>query len=246
MDHIDVGTDIDPLKPSGSRGVDLPGYYRTTRPDILGFLPPRFSRVLEIGCSAGGFSEGLLQNDVEVWGVEPNTKAAEVAKLRLTQVFNSTFEIASDLLPDKYFDLVVCNDVIEHMPDHDLFLEKVKSKMTDHGVLVGSLPNIRHVTALVKLLALKDFPYRDEGILDRTHLRFFTRKSIDRSLRQNGYNVEILQGINNIVTEGLCHGSALESLFWRVFTLTAVILTLGYYSDIVFPQYAFRASLSDR
>jgi len=216
------------------------------RSDILRFLPTRFSRVLEIGCSAGGFSEQLVRNGAEVWGIEPNTAAAEVARAKLTKVFNSTFDQAADELPTDYFDLVVCNDVIEHMPDHDLFLQRIKSTMTDKGVIVGSLPNIRHITALVKLLALRDFPYRDEGILDRTHLRFFTRKSIERTLRDNGYEIEALSGVNNIIVEGIVRGGTLQNLFWRIFTSGVVILTLGYYADVVFPQYAFRASLVNR
>ena len=226
--------------------TDLPEYYRTMRSDVLAFIPSDFSRVLEIGCSAGGFSQNLLRDGVEVWGVEPNTPAAEVARSRLTKVFNSTFEQAADQLPDGYFDLVICNDVIEHMPDHDWFLQAIKPKMTGRGVLVGSLPNIRHITALVKLLALKDFPYRDEGILDRTHLRFFTRKSIERTLRHNGYEVEALRGVNNIIAEGICRGSALQNLLWRLFTSAVVVGTLGYYSDVAFPQFAFRASLPSR
>jgi 2-polyprenyl-3-methyl-5-hydroxy-6-metoxy-1,4-benzoquinol methylase len=226
--------------------AELPEYYRTVRSDILQFLPSEFNRVLEIGCSGGGFSEKLLRNGAEVWGVEPNTAAAEVAGKKLTRVINSTFEEAEDQLPKGYFDLIVCNDVIEHMPDHDRFLQAIKAMMKERAVLVGSLPNIRHITALVKLLAFKDFPYRDEGILDRTHLRFFTRKSIERSLRQNGYEVEALRGVNNIITEGICRGTMLQNLFWRVFTSAVVVVTLGYYADVVFPQFAFRASLLSR
>lgn len=225
---------------------ELSRYYSTTRADILSFLPDRFTRVLEIGCSSGGFSERLLRNGAEVWGVEPNSAAADVAREKLTRVFNSTFEHAAKDLPKGYFDLIVCNDVIEHMPDHDRFLQAIKSVMTERAVLVGSLPNIRHITALVKLLALKDFPYKDEGILDRTHLRFFTRKSIERTLRDNGYEIELLRGVNNIVTVGICGGTALQNLFWRLVTSAAVVLTLGYYADVAYPQYAFRASLSDR
>ena len=225
---------------------NLSDYYTTARPDMIQFLPRKFSRVLEIGCSSGGFSQILLKRGAEVWGVEPNKRAAEVARLTLTKVIDTTFEQASNQLPDLYFDLVVCNDVIEHMPDHDYFLQAIKSKMCEGAVLVGSLPNIRHITSLVKLLALKDFPYRNEGILDRTHLRFFTQKSIRRALQENGFDVGILRGLNNIIIKGLCGGTALQKLFWRVLTSAVVVLTLGYYSDVVFPQFGFRALLVKR
>jgi 2-polyprenyl-3-methyl-5-hydroxy-6-metoxy-1,4-benzoquinol methylase len=223
----------------------LSAYYTTRRSDVRRFLPDNFSRVLEIGCSSGGFGEGLLSNGVQVWGVEPNEAAAKVARSKLTRVFNATFEQAANDLPDRYFDLIVCNDVIEHMPDHDRFLQSIKSKMTERGVLVGSLPNIRHITSLAKILILKDFPYRDQGILDRTHLRFFTRKSIRRTLRQNGYKIESFRGVNSIIVEGICGGSFLQNLFWRFFTSAVVVLTLGYFADVAFPQYGFRASLKE-
>src|SRR6476469_5166074 len=95
---------------------DLPEYYSTHREDFLRFIPSNFTRVLEVGCGGGGFSEKLLRNGAEVWGIEPNTAAARVAGTKLTKVFNATFEGAASDLPDNYFDLVVCNDVIEHMP----------------------------------------------------------------------------------------------------------------------------------
>lgn len=80
-------------------------------------------------------------------------------------------------LPDQHFDMVICNDVIEHMVDHDHFLEHIKTKMRPGACIVGSIPNVRHLTALFKLLVAKDWPYSASGILDRTHLRFFTENS---------------------------------------------------------------------
>src|SRR6478672_2792007 len=229
-----------------ARETDLPEYFRSGRADILRFLPSHFSRVLEVGCGGGAFSEKLLRDDVEIWGIEPDKSAADIARGKLTKVLNATFEAAAHELPARYFDLVICNDVIEHMPDHDQFLQAIKATMTDDAVLVGSLPNIRHITALVKLLALKDFPYRNEGILDNTHLRFFTRKSIERTLRQNGYLVEALRGVNSIIKEGICRGTTMQNLFWRTFTSAVVGLSFGYYSDVAYPQYAFRASLAPK
>jgi 2-polyprenyl-3-methyl-5-hydroxy-6-metoxy-1,4-benzoquinol methylase len=216
-------------------------YYSTVRPDMHRYLPKHFTRVLEVGCSAGGFSSQLKSGQVEVWGIEPNPEAAAIAQTRLDRVICSTYDEASTQLPSNHFDLVICNDVIEHMPDHDWFLRDIQTKMAPGGHLVGSLPNVRHITALIKLLAMKDWPYRDEGILDRTHLRFFTKKSIERTLRDNGFEVEKLGGNSGVIRHGFVKMKQPSNNVLRLVTAAIVGATLGYYNDIQYPQFGFRA-----
>ncbi len=199
-------------------------------------------RVLEVGCSAGGFSSQI--KGAEVWGIEPNSGAAAVAATKLHKVLVGTYDDVADQLPDNYFDLVIGNDVIEHMPDHDAFFQAIKSKMAPNGRIIGSLPNVRHITALVKLLVMKDWPYSDEGILDRTHLRFFTRKSIERSLVENGYQLERIRGNNSVIKDGFVNSSPIANLVGRGVAVAAIVLTLGYYWDTQFPQYGFSARLA--
>ena len=160
------------------------GYFNADRSSMGRFLPERYARVLEIGCAAGSFAKTLRQQPCELWGVEPNPEAARQAATMFDHLLQGTYEDTRDRLPDRYFDLVVCNDVIEHMPDHDAFLRHIRTKMTPGAFLVGSVPNVRHITCLYKLLVLRDWPYSNSGILDRTHLRFFTRKSLHRALTQ--------------------------------------------------------------
>ena len=73
--------------------------------------------------------------------MEPSA-AADQARTRLDHVFQATFDEADPELPAGYFDVVVCNDVIEHMPDHDVFFEQVKRVLVPGGVIVGSIPNV--------------------------------------------------------------------------------------------------------
>ena len=210
------------------------------------FLPDSYEHVLEVGCGAGGFSDHLRQ-PCEVWGVEPNGDAGKAAALKMDRLLIGRYDQLTDQLPDRYFDLIVCNDVIEHMDDHDAFLEAIKQKMRPGGFIVGSIPNVRHITALFKLLIIKDWKYSESGILDRTHLRFFTEKSLCRTLQEHGYSIQMFAGVGSIITNGISRTtnkpSRLQDLSYRLISLAVVVLTLGYYWDTQYPQYAFRVRL---
>lgn len=174
---------------------DTPRYYQNDRGDMLPVLPNFYSRVLEVGCGEGNFRENLSLKH-EYWGIEPVKSACMNAVKKLDRALNGTYEETCDQVPDHSFDLIICNDVIEHMDDYNRFLQSIKSKMKSGGCLVASIPNVRYLGNLSELLIRKDWQYKDEGILDRTHLRFFTQKSIYRMLAANGYEVEQFIGIN--------------------------------------------------
>ena len=199
-------------------------------------LPPVRRRVLEIGCAEGVFLAGIAGAE-EKWGIEPTEPAAAVARTRLTRVISKNFDEAKNELPLGYFDLVICNDVIEHMTDHDGFLAEIKKYMAPDGVIVGSIPNVRYHKNLFNLLFAKDWEYVDWGILDRTHLRFFTEKSLRRSLSAAGFEVETFRGING----GIEFGLSKWTLAYSLFALFSIALSMGYFRDIRHQQFAFRA-----
>ncbi len=204
-------------------------YYAGQRSEMAQFLPRHYRTVLEIGCGEGGFAASL-DPGCERWGVERHAPSAGIASRRMHRVLVGGYVEVQGGLPDGYFDLVICNDVIEHMPDHDAFLASVKRKLKDGGTLVASIPNMRYYYCLRELLLHKDWVYRDHGVMDRTHLRFFTERSIRRTMAENGFEIEKLQGINRL------RGAkkVLRALFF-------VVLSLGYYRDILFPQFGLRA-----
>jgi len=206
------------------------------RPEMLAFLPERRDRVLEVGCHTGIFAASL-EGTKEVWGVEPNSEAARVASNKIYKVINATFEEAASVLPQKYFDLVICNDVIEHMVDYDGFLQAIKIHMSRGGVIVGSIPNIRYYGALTEIIFAKDWNYRESGILDKTHLRFFTEKSFRRALEVNGFIIEKMHGING----GIRLSSSRWALCSALAAYGAIILSLGSFSDVRHLQFGFRA-----
>ncbi len=167
-------------------------YYQGNRPEMVALIDQSPRRVLELGCGDGSF-RALLADDCEYWGIEPFPEAAALAGERLDKVFASTYEEALTELPDDYFDLVVCNDVIEHLVSHDYFFETIRAKMTSDGCIVGSVPNVRHLSNIINMIGRKDWRYEDDGMVDSTHLRFFTEKSLRRTFEQHGYQLETLE-----------------------------------------------------
>lgn len=218
------------------------GYYRTSRPDVAVFLPQRFTHTLEIGCGAGGFTRSYLGQADARWGIEPNAAAAAMARPFFHTLLHGLYDDVADALPERHFDLVIVNDVIEHMPDHDRFLQRIKTKLAPGACLVGSVPNIRHFTALAKLLVARDWPYRDDGILDRTHLRFFTEKSLRRTFTENGYAIQRLAGIRSIIREGVTGLAPMKNVAVRIAATAVVACSLGWWADTQYPQFGFRVS----
>lgn len=210
-------------------------YYLAARPEVTHLLPEKYTKVLEIGCGEGNFKKNLTQ-PCEYWGIEPVKETAEIAKKNLFKVLNGTYQEMHTELPDKYFDLVICNDVIEHMVDHDQFLEMIKGKLADDGCIVGSIPNVRFVGNLIELLFKRDWRYRDDGILDRTHLRFFTLKSLKRTFLEHNYTILEFKGINTALPKLRSLKKIIKHLLFRLLE----IITLGGSRDIKYLQIGFR------
>lgn len=179
----------------------MDNYFKGYRNELEKFIPNNVKTVLEIGCGEGGF-RASFDNNVEYWGVEPNKEVYKIAESKLYKVLNATYEEVEQDIPDNYFDLIVCNDVIEHMIDHDKFLENIKSKIKDDGYLLISIPNVRYIYNLYNLIFKKDWKYEKQGVLDKTHLRFFTKKSLIDTLTRHGYKIEKFEGINTVNPSG--------------------------------------------
>lgn len=204
-------------------------YFSHGRPEMLRFVPKDRCRVLELGCAAGAFGAALKQRQAtEVWGIEPDSVAAGHAAARLDRVLQGRLEDRLGELPSQHFDCIVCNDVLEHLSDPDAVLRALTGVMARRAVLVGSIPNVRYFPILCDLLWNADWRYVDEGVLDRTHRRFFTRKSLVRTLRETGYDPQQVVGINPT-----------GSIRARV----ASVLSGGKLDDCRYLQFAFVATL---
>ncbi len=144
---------------------------------IVGQLPTG-ARVLDIGCAAGDLGAALIERGYKVAGIEVDADLAAVATERLDEVVNSNLESAqlSELVSGK-FDAIIFGDVLEHLQDPIEILEAATSLLSDNGFVAASIPNIAHGAMRLALLQ-GSWKYTDEGLLDRTHLRFFTLGSI--------------------------------------------------------------------
>lgn len=177
-----------PEEPSGQ--ASTPGtYYLHARPEIVELIPITAQRILDVGCGAGGLSATLkARQTAEIHGVEIVEQAAAHARHHLDHVWNCGIEAALPELPDGYYDCIVIADVLEHLLDPLFVLTELKKKLTSNGTLIASIPNIQNWGTLSELLQGK-WDYRSEGILDRTHLRFFTRKSVEELFWGAGFRI---------------------------------------------------------
>lgn len=172
-------------------------YYQYEREDMLKFVPTGTKSVLDIGCSSGGFGR-LIKNNFgcEVWGVEPDAAAIQAADV-LDRVFHQPFDSSIDF-GGKKFDLIVFNDVLEHLIDPWQTLSHAKSLLSQGGRILASIPNVQCYTVVKKLVFNGTFQYESSGILDKTHLRFFTKKSIRDLFEQCGLDVELIEGMHSV------------------------------------------------
>lgn len=169
-------------------------YFEHSRPEVVELVSPSASRILDIGCASGFLGAALKQRGAcEVWGIEVDPTAAASAQLRLDRVIEGNLPEVGASLEDETFDTVIMADVLEHVVDTAAMLALARRVMTPEGKLVLSVPNVRHWSVLRMLLG-GHWRYQDEGIMDRTHVRFFTLRSTLATLRHEGFSVEHLAG----------------------------------------------------
>ena len=143
-------------------------------------------RILEVGCSSGYLSERLVANGNTVVGIEYDAEAAREAEAYCERVLVGDVEAME--LPDGPFDVILCGDVIEHLRDPEAVLARLRPLLKAGGRLVVSTPNIANWAIRLSLLAGR-WQYADRGILDRTHTRLFTRRSLVETIEAAGFRV---------------------------------------------------------
>jgi 2-polyprenyl-3-methyl-5-hydroxy-6-metoxy-1,4-benzoquinol methylase len=151
----------------------------------------RGSEVLDIGCWAGGNGRFLASRGVTVDGVEPEEEMAALARETYREVIGDTVEGALPLLVRKRgaaYDAVLFLDVLEHLVDPWRILREASALLRPGGRAYVSLPNVAH-WSLRKELLLGRWDYRDNGLLDRTHLRFFTVATARHLMEGTGWRI---------------------------------------------------------
>jgi O-antigen biosynthesis protein len=168
----------------------------------LVLMTPEGSRVLDVGCSRGDMAAALKDRGCRVTGVEMDPGAAFVAEEICERVIVGDLDLLElpALLGTEKFDVVLFGDVLEHLKYPQRVLNMARRLLADDGFIGVSVPNVAHGS--IRLMLLKgEFTYEDVGILDDTHLRFYTRKSICDLLEGSGFLVDSVDWIVAPITE---------------------------------------------
>jgi 2-polyprenyl-3-methyl-5-hydroxy-6-metoxy-1,4-benzoquinol methylase len=146
-------------------------------------------RILEVGCSEGYVGGFLHELGHYVVGVESNSSSATIAKKYLDEVHINFVEVYFSEHAAEQFDIIIYGDVLEHLLDPELVLNSSIEALSDGGVIVTSLPNVTHNSVRAMLLSGR-WDYADLGILDRTHLHFYSKDGITELFQRVGCKVE--------------------------------------------------------
>lgn len=171
-------------------------YYGHERPELVALVSQNAHRVLDLGCGEGAMSAAIKRDRAaqEIWGVEIVEAVAEKARNNpaLDKVFCGDLEALVEELPDGHFSHIIAGDVLEHLVDPWTVLAKLRTKLEPEGLFICSIPNIRNFSFIAKLVLKGRFEYKDSGVMDRTHLRFFARKDVELLFTDAGFsNVSI-------------------------------------------------------
>ena len=173
---------------------ELGRYYDGDRPDLQKLVPEDAERILDVGCGTGSLLMSLkARQGAEVTGVELMPDAAALARERLDRFAQLDLDGLDELpFETSYFDVAIFGDVLEHLRDPARLLRAVRGHLRPDGRIVCSVPNVKHWTVLAPLLFDDRFAYADEGLLDRTHVHFFTLRELEAMLDEAGFAPEAL------------------------------------------------------
>jgi 2-polyprenyl-3-methyl-5-hydroxy-6-metoxy-1,4-benzoquinol methylase len=221
-------SDLDSITQSYASKTD--DYFHHSRRDqILPLLPAKCARILEIGCGAGTTLAHLKDTGVCDWvgGVELFPSAAAEAAGVLDFVRQGNIETLELDIEPKSLDVVLCLDVLEHLVDPWATVRKLTLLLKPGGMLIASLPNVRHIRVILPLLIRGEWNYGAFGLLDRTHLRFFTRSTATALLETGGLRVDRVLPIG---------------LEWTPMKRLVRATTFGKLDDLLTFQYLLRAA----
>jgi methionine biosynthesis protein MetW len=147
-------------------------------------------KVLDVGCATGRLGEKLRsEKKCFVIGIDIDEPRAKLAQERLNKVIVANVEkMEKDPFPDGYFDIIIFADVLEHLKEPETVLRRFKKYLKKDGYALISIPNIANWKMRVYLLFGK-WHYKDVGLLDKTHLRFFTLKTAKDMINRCGYEI---------------------------------------------------------
>jgi 2-polyprenyl-3-methyl-5-hydroxy-6-metoxy-1,4-benzoquinol methylase len=172
--------------------VTASGYYEHVRYDAIALLPTHCERVLEVGCGTGATLAELKRRGQCRWagGVEVAGEPGRFAAERLDRFWNGNIETFTPDVAEGSLDALLCLDVLEHLVEPWQTLRSLAKLLKPGAVTVISVPNVRNHRVVTELLLHGRWDYESSGIMDRTHLRFFTRDSAASLVSGAGFRVD--------------------------------------------------------
>jgi 2-polyprenyl-3-methyl-5-hydroxy-6-metoxy-1,4-benzoquinol methylase len=156
------------------------------------YAVPDRVRILDVGCASGYLGKLITANkSCHVSGVEIDPEAATEAQKSYERVYVGNLSDSCFLaqIPERNYDVLLCMDVLEHLNNPADLLSHLRSRLSEKGIVLASVPNVAYWSVRFDLLRGR-FDYTDTGILDKTHLRFFTLSTALDLFRAGGYGVE--------------------------------------------------------
>jgi 2-polyprenyl-3-methyl-5-hydroxy-6-metoxy-1,4-benzoquinol methylase len=205
-------------------------YYGGYREDILPLVPKNVRRALDIGCGNGNTLDYLKKSGHCQYtiGVELFPEAAKEAQSKLDEVYQDNIENPNFFVEEGSIDLILCLDVLEHLVEPQKAVKYLHTLLSPSGVMIASIPNVRHYSVVWPLFFQDKWEYTDSGILDSTHLRFFVRKT----------------AIELVESSGLVHKKVIEKKGgWKCTVMN--LLTLGLLRSVYIFQYLILAERND-
>lgn len=164
-------------------------YFDLKRPEILALIPGTAETVLDLGCGTGALGKALKERQsCHVTGIELNKEAGITARENLDWVIIDNLNRYDPTLKDITYDCIILGDILEHLIHPWQVLKKFAQVLNENGTLIASIPNIAHpwvISQLQKGL----FRYEQAGLLDITHLRFFTKTTIGQLFYKAGLKI---------------------------------------------------------
>lgn len=166
-------------------------YFSNIRWNIIDLIPEGNHRVLDVGCGDGATLKKLREmgKASEIFGIEINEDIVENLSQDLDKIIIGDVELIEPQFNNDYFNYIIFADILEHLIDPDKILHQYKKFLKDDGYIIASIPNIKYFSILLRLIIFDEFKYVDDGILDRSHLRFFTKKETKKMFQNENLKI---------------------------------------------------------
>jgi spore maturation protein CgeB/tetratricopeptide (TPR) repeat protein len=200
-----------------SSDIEKPdNYYKNIRHDLIPLVPEDANCILEVGCAEGMTGNELKKRPgVFVAGIENNETAAKMARKVLDDVITGDIESMDIPYSPSAFDCIIFADVLEHLVNPLDVLKKMNKLLKKDGTVIMSIPNVQFY-GVVNQLIEGNWTYQKEGILDETHLRFFTFKEIEKLVKEAGLSIQRIEETLDPQYEKFSNGNHTALKFGRL------------------------------